>query len=89
MTASCLSTPFAPPSSPRLRRVRPLAPGPRPGTALPSEASSGDLGGAGCWPVAGLVALLLLAAALVAPEQPAAQAAICERHNGAAACRVW
>jgi hypothetical protein len=34
-------------------------------------------------------ATLLLAAALVAPERPADQEAICQRHNGAAACRVW
>jgi hypothetical protein len=31
----------------------------------------------------------MLLAALMAPEQPMAQASICERHNGAAACRVW
>ena len=31
----------------------------------------------------------LLAALLLAPEQPQAQADICQRHNGAAACRVW
>ena len=35
------------------------------------------------------VVLLVLAAAVLAPEQPDAQAEICERHNGAAACRVW
>jgi hypothetical protein len=35
------------------------------------------------------VVALVLAAALVAPEQPRAQAEICERHNGPAACRVW
>ena len=35
------------------------------------------------------VVTLVLAAALVAPEQPRAQAEICERHNGPAACRVW
>jgi hypothetical protein len=35
------------------------------------------------------VVSLVLAAALVAPEQPRAQAEICERHNGPAACRVW
>ncbi|MEB3166479.1 MAG: hypothetical protein VKO65_07390 [Cyanobacteriota bacterium] len=34
-------------------------------------------------------ATLLLAATLVAPERPADQEAICQRHNGAAACRVW
>jgi hypothetical protein len=35
------------------------------------------------------VAALLLLAVLLAPEQPLAQASICERHNGPAACRVW
>jgi hypothetical protein len=35
------------------------------------------------------LALLLLAASALAPEQPAELAAICERHNGPAACRVW
>jgi hypothetical protein len=28
-------------------------------------------------------------AVLVAPEQPQDQEAICQRHNGVAACRVW
>jgi len=32
---------------------------------------------------------LVMAAALLAPEQPRAQADICERHNGVAACRIW
>ena len=32
---------------------------------------------------------LVLGAALLAPEQPRAQAEICERHNGVAACRIW
>ena len=36
-----------------------------------------------------LAVILLLAALLVAPEQPLAQEAICQRHNGVAACRVW
>ncbi|MFN9870726.1 MAG: hypothetical protein ACK55E_04715 [Cyanobacteriota bacterium] len=36
-----------------------------------------------------LTAALLLMAVLVAPERPADQEAICQRHNGAAACRVW
>ena len=35
------------------------------------------------------VGLLLLLAGLLAPEQPSAQADICQRHNGVAACRVW
>jgi len=33
--------------------------------------------------------VLLLLAVLLAPEQPGDQEAICQRHNGAAACRVW
>jgi hypothetical protein len=36
-----------------------------------------------------LVGGLLLAAVLLAPEQPRELAAICERHNGPIACRVW
>ena len=36
-----------------------------------------------------LAGVLILTAALVAPEQPQDQAAICHRHNGPAACRVW
>jgi hypothetical protein len=36
-----------------------------------------------------LAAVLLSLAVLVAPERPADQEAICQRHNGAAACRVW
>lgn len=36
-----------------------------------------------------LAAVLLLLALLVAPEQPRFQEAICQRHNGVAACRVW
>ena len=34
-------------------------------------------------------AVLLLLALLAAPEQPRHQEAICQRHNGAEACRVW
>ena len=36
-----------------------------------------------------LAAVLLCLALLVAPEQPRDQEAICQRHNGVAACRVW
>ncbi|MFM1811944.1 MAG: hypothetical protein RLZZ336_882 [Cyanobacteriota bacterium] len=41
--------------------------------------------------VAPLVLVLVLfgAAVLVAPEHPQDQAAICQRHNGVDACRVW
>jgi hypothetical protein len=42
----------------------------------------------GHWPL--VVALgLVLSAFLLAPEQPQELAAICERHNGISACRVW
>jgi hypothetical protein len=36
-----------------------------------------------------LVLTLLTLASVVAPEDPIAQEAICQRHNGEAACRVW
>lgn len=35
------------------------------------------------------VGLLVLVAATLAPERPQDQAAICQRHNGPVACRVW
>lgn len=35
------------------------------------------------------VGLLVLLAATLAPERPQDQAAICQRHNGPVACRVW
>ena len=38
---------------------------------------------------AALAALLTLAAAVVAPERPQDQEAICQRHNRVDACRVW
>ncbi len=37
----------------------------------------------------GLVLALLTLAVCTAPEAPENQAAICQRHNGEAACRVW
>ena len=39
--------------------------------------------------VAPAVLVAVLAVLLLAPEQPQAQADICQRHNSAAACRVW
>ena len=36
-----------------------------------------------------LALLLVLAAVVIAPERPQDQEAICQRHNGAVACRVW
>jgi hypothetical protein len=37
----------------------------------------------------GLAAVLVLLALVLAPEHPGDQEAICQRHNSAAACRVW
>jgi hypothetical protein len=36
-----------------------------------------------------LAPTLLLVAAVAAPEQPQSQEAICQRHHGVEACRVW
>jgi len=36
-----------------------------------------------------LAVLLVLVALWVAPERPEAQEAICQRHAGVEACRVW
>jgi hypothetical protein len=86
MTASCLSAPRSargalplsrPPRQPVWDRpLAPLAP-PRP------QRRRGVLG------LAPLVLGLVLAAALLAPEQAEQQGRICQRHNGSAACQVW
>jgi hypothetical protein len=39
--------------------------------------------------VPAVLAVVLLLALVVAPEGPQVQEAICQRHNGAEACRVW
>jgi hypothetical protein len=36
-----------------------------------------------------LAVALVLGAVVLAPEQPLDQEAICHRHNGVEACRVW
>jgi len=46
-------------------------------------------GGAGVTVPAALAAVLMLVAVVVAPERPQDQEAICQRHNGVEACRVW
>lgn len=51
--------------------------------------SARPVGSPGSGTVLALVGVLLLVALLVAPEQPQSQEAICHRHNGVAACRVW
>jgi len=82
VTASCFSTPLAGAlsaslsgslSAPLARRARPIR------EIAPVRGLTG----------LAAVGLLLLLAGLLAPEQPSAQADICQRHNGVAACRVW
>lgn len=73
----------------------PLAPGSR-RRSLPAVATRGQAvqgappfriaGAAGPWLLA---ASLVLLAALVAPERPQDQEAICQRQAGVEACRVW
>ena len=82
MTASCLSTPrlmSAGATATALAATAMATPRRLPTARGQRRGASGLL----------LVAALLLLAVLMAPEQPLAQASICERHNGAAACRVW
>jgi hypothetical protein len=84
--ASCFSTAAVPPL--RLRVVEGGAVRPRRPARPRRAAAGGRHGGAVGVPLA-LAGLLFGVAVLVAPEQPVAQEAICHRHNGEAACRVW
>ena len=79
MTASCFSTPL--PVSHALPVAHSLQ---RPSLRVPVR-SRVRVRGLLLPAVLGLV----LGAALLAPEQPRAQAEICQRHNGVAACRIW
>jgi len=79
MTASCLSTPLAPVGGSFTAMAMPAL-------AMPAQRRPVRRAGTLWLPVL-LVSLSLVA--LLAPEQPQAQADICQRHNGAAACRVW
>ena len=79
MTASCFSTPLP------VAHALPVAHGlRRPCLRVPVR-SRVRVRGLLLPAVLGLV----LGAALLAPEQPRAQAEICQRHNGVAACRIW
>lgn len=61
--------------------------------ALPRRSANSDAAQPASTPGSGtglaLAAVLVMLALLVAPEQPHFQEAICHRHNGVAACRVW
>ncbi len=52
------------------------------------EALGGQVPAVPALPLA-LAGLLVLLAVLLAPEQPRHQEAICQRHAGVEACRVW
>jgi hypothetical protein len=56
----------------------------RRGRPVSGDRPVGSLG----WSLGAALALLLIAA-VTAPEGAADQAAICQRHNGVDACRVW
>ena len=66
----------------------PLSTRPVPGRSRPLK-SARHLSAHGGQGAGGLAVLLLLLAVLVAPERPQVQEAICQRHNGVEACRVW
>jgi hypothetical protein len=74
-----------------LRRAEPRACPPGSGSRLVNRRSLRvrRLGRWGERAPALLVGGLLTAALWIAPEAPQDQAAICQRHNGVAACRVW
>lgn len=55
----------------------------------PLHATPSRPGASGAVVPAALAAVLLLVAVVVAPERPQDQEAICQRHNGVEACRVW
>lgn len=87
-------------SSSPAARPRRLGPGvglePARGQHKPGIAPSRDGSTADSWKNASplgvplvLAALLVTVALLVAPERPEAQEAICQRHAGVEACRVW
>ena len=57
--------------------------------SAPLSTSPSRPGGAGVTVPAALAAVLMLVAVVVAPERPQDQEAICQRHNGVEACRVW
>jgi hypothetical protein len=72
-----------------------LAPALTAGRPLSRPTASGGSSRLGSMPRARATTPLLLAvglvlgAVLLAPEQPRDQEAICHRHNGVEACRVW
>ena len=104
MTASCFSTPLAAPLAPGLTSgltsgLKPrlgarlasglpgVLPAPLPAVLPVALRRRRSVARGSLWLLP--VLALLLGAALLAPEQPLDQAAICQRHNGVAACQVW
>ena len=77
LAARALATPGATPAA---------VAGCRPRPSVSRSRLQGSWGG---WSPLVLVAVLLVTAFALAPETPQDQAAICQRHNGPAACRVW
>ncbi len=77
LAARALATPGAAPAAAAGCHLRP---------SLSRSRLQGSWGG---WSPLVLVAALLVMAFALAPEAPQDQAAICQRHNGPAACRVW
>jgi hypothetical protein len=93
MTASLFFTPHASPTVAQPSLAQPSL-AQAPGALCPLERPRRSLRPAAiavesCASVLGMALVLMMVAALVAPEQPLQQGAICERHNGAAACRIW
>ena len=68
--------------------LRDCPPGPGTRLVLPQRYLGRRLRGRALVPALA-VGMLLAAALWMAPEAPQDQAAICQRHNGVAACRVW
>jgi len=87
MTASLAPTSLAPASLSRSRITR-VSRSLR-SQSGPQGASPSRPGASGVMVPASLAAVLLLVAVVVAPERPQDQEAICQRHNGVDACRVW
>lgn len=86
VVSSCLVSPGLTTSAYRLGGRKPA---PRWCRSLTGVLDGGAVSRSSAGAPLALAAVLILVAVLVAPEQPQDQEAICQRHNGVAACRVW